>query len=815
MKYQRLLIGTLIFIFLAGLCSFVRLDDDPLIKIKQQLDKWTNEQPVEKVYLHLDKPYYAAGDDIWFKAYVVSGSDHRLSALSGIVNIELIDQKDSIKQSLELQLDHGASHGDFALPDTLHAGNYHIRAYTNYMRNAGSAYFFNQAITIINPIASDKKVIAKTQLPANKIDVQFFPEGGDLVDGISTKVAFKAVDPEGLGADIKGTITDDKGQQAASFGNTHAGMGVFELTPSSGVAYHAKIIYPDGSTGTFPLPKVADKGYVLGIVDDGRGNLLVKVSASKSLLTNSSNQQLTLIAQSAGKIYYTEKTKAGSAVSSFVVPKSKFPSGIAQFTLFTSQGEPVNERLVFIRNPDQLNLTLTTDQRTYAPRQKVKITLDAQNANRQSADGNFSVSVTDETKVPVNADSENNILANLLLTSDLRGYVEHPAYYFNKPEAQTRADLDALMLTQGYHRFEWKQILKGEFPVKRYLPQNTLQVSGTVLTPAGKPVVNGTVKLFDLDSIQFARDTVTDERGRFVFNDLSFEDSVRFIVQARTSKNKKDVEIKMDNLAPESTSGNNPGFDINVSDNLSVYAQSSKQLYDEQRKNGLGNHVISLQEVIIREKKEVARYSSNLNGPGNADQIVQGKELWGMGCVRIADCLEGRLVGVIFRDGIPYSTRDLYRPMQLIVDGAYTDPAYINSLSYFDIQSIEILRSGEYTSIYGGQGGSGVFLVTTRRGGEYDYPEPIYGRGITTYYPKGYYKTREFYSPRYDNPKTNKKLADLRTTIFWQPDLITGKNGKTSFEYFNAGSKGNYRVVVEGIDNQGNIGRQVYHYQVR
>jgi hypothetical protein len=817
MKYQRLLTGSLILILLAGLCAFVNLDDDPLANIKRQLNKWTNEQPIEKVYLHLDKPYYAAGDDIWFKVYAVSGSEHRLSNISGVVNIELVDERDSVKRSVKLVLNHGTADGDFALPDTLNAGNYHIRAYTNYMLNAGSAYFFSQAVLIINPIVAAKRAIANQQPPSGKIDVQFFPEGGDLVDGIKAKVAFKAVAPNGLGIDVAGRVTDDKGKLVASFGTSHAGMGVFEMTPSASATYQAEVSYADGSA-TFALPKVMATGYGLNIIDDGAGKLRVKVSKYPSWLLSSSSgliQQLTLVAQSAGKIYYTAKTKAGEAVNSFVVPKSTFPSGIAQFTLFTPKGAPLNERLVFINNHDQLNLTLNTDRGTYAPRQKVRIILDAQNKDRQPAAGNFSVSVTDETKVPVNEDTENNILASLLLTSDLRGYVENPAYYFNRPEAETRADLDALMLTQGYHRFEWKQILNNEFTPGQYLPENSLRVSGRVLTTAGKPVVHGTVKLFDLDSIQFTRDTVTDENGRFAFNNLSFDDSIRLIIQARTSKNKRDVDIKMDKLQPESTSGSSPVFSIETDSILSVYAQNSKQFYNEQRKFGLGNHVISLQEVIIREKKDVARYSANLNGAGNADQIIQGKELWALGCGHIADCLEGRLVGVIFRNGVPYSTRDLYRPMQVIVDGVYTDPGFINSLNYADIQSIEILRSGEYTSIYGGMGGSGVFLVTTRRGGENDYPDPIYGRGITTYYPKGYYKARQFYSPRYDNPKTNKKLADLRTTIFWQPSLVTEKDGKASFEFFNAGSKGTYRVVVEGIDNNGNLGRQVYHYEVR
>jgi hypothetical protein len=819
MAYRRFFIVLLIFTGIIGIYSFVILED-PLTKIKQQLEKWTAEQPVEKVYLQLDKPYYAAGDDIWFKAYVVSGSSHELSAISGIVNVELVDERDFIKQSVKLSLASGVAHGDFALPDTLHQGNYRIRAYTNYMRNAGSDYFFNQAITILNTINPAKGTTAKKSViaaPAGKIDVQFFPESGYLVNDITTKVAFKAVAPNGLGTAIKGTVTDSKGQQVARFASTHLGMGVFELTPMAGATYQANITYADGTENTIALPAAINREYVLSIADQGPKNLRVKIEFSRSLLMDDPNRQLTLVAQSAGKIYFTGKTKPGVAIFTSVISKSIFPSGIVQFTLFSSAGEPLNERLVFIQNTDQLNLTIAGDQPVYTPRQMVKLTLDAQNGDHQPVTGNFSVSVTDETRVPVEETTENNIMANLLLTSDLRGYVEQPAYYFNKADAQTRADLDLLMLTQGYHRFEWKQILEDDFPAKQYRAENSLQISGTVLTIGGKPVVNGKVKLYDLDSIQFTRDTVTDERGRFVFRDLTFDDSVRFIVQARTAKNKKDVDIKMDKLVPAGTSGNKnyPDYQMDVRSNLTVYAQSSKQLYNEERRFGLGNHVYTLQEVVIREKKAVLQYSSNLNGPGNADQVVLGKTLRDMACPNIADCLQGRLLGVIFKNGMAYSTRD-FGPMQLIVDGVYVDARYLNTLNYYDVQAIEVLRNVGLTGIYGGRGGNGVLLVTTRHGGDdNDEPEPQYGRGITTYYPKGYCKAREFYSPRYDRPETNKQLADLRTTIYWKPELLTGKDGKASFTYFNAGSKGTYRVVVEGIDKDGHIGRQVYRYQVQ
>ncbi|MBD1394036.1 TonB-dependent receptor plug domain-containing protein [Mucilaginibacter glaciei] len=806
MAHKRFFFGFIAAIGLSGLLGFA-VYDDPIDQIVQQINRWGSERPIEKVYLHLDKPYYAAGDDIWFKAYVTAGLKHQLTTISGIVNVDLLDANGVVKQSVKLALKDGTAAGDFALPDTLRGGSYHIRAYTNYTRNAGSDYFFDRPLSIINNTLSSNNSADKTPVKsitvanfqAGKFGTQFFPESGNLVAGIPTKVAFKAIGADGLSEEAKGTITDNNGKQVAQFTSSHLGMGMFELTPVAGNTYTANIIYTSGVTQVVKLPAVSDQGYVLSVDNSNTQNLQIKISAR-----NQSDNVL-LIGQSNGKVYYSSKAKPGLTS----ISKSTLPAGIVQFTLFSAGGEPMNERLVFIQQPDKLRLSLAGNLQTSAPRQKVQFTVAADNG--KPAAGSFSVAVIDESKVPFNDDDENNIMASLLLTSDLKGYVEQLAYYFNNFNNKTRADLDLLMLTQGYRRFDWKEIMNGSLPANTFDPEKALQVYGTVNTPGGKPVANAKIKLIDFDNIEYTMDAVTDARGRFAFTNLTFPDSVRFILQARTDKNKKDVVIKMDSIAPPIGSTYTV---ITRTADLSVYAGASKALYQAQMRFGVGNHVIPLREVIIRAKKQALKYSANLNGPGNADQVILGKDLQ-LGCIRISDCLQGRLVGVTFRNGIPYSTRSFNRPMQVILDGIYVDADFINSINYNDIQAIEVLRNGASTSIYGGRGGSGVMLITTKRGGDTEtYDGPITGRGIKVTYPKGYLKERTFYSPDYNTPKENKQLADLRSTIYWNPSVNTGSDGKASFDYFNAGSKGSYRVIIEGVDNEGNIGRQVYRYKV-
>ena len=216
------------------------------------------------------------------------------------------------------------------------------------------------------------------------------------------------------------------------------------------------------------------------------------------------------------------------------------------------------------------------------------------------------------------------------------------------------------------------------------------------------------------------------------------------------------------------------------------------------------------------------RESANLGGPGRADQVIMGDQLGG--CVKVSDCLIGKINGVVFTSrGGPHNTRTIGNyeviNMSVIVDGLVLDGVHLNDLNANDIYSIEVLRSGATRSIYGSSiAGGGALVITMRHGGERSadstYMTSTAPAGLITYPFKGYFRAKSFYTPKYDHTKKDNEPLDLRTTVYWNPNVITDKDGKASLEFFNNDAKGIYRVVVEGIDDDGNLGRRVYRYKV-
>ena len=920
------------FLFAFIICTTAIAQNDSSF-LNNTANKLSQQPAIEKVYLHLDKPGgYSLNDTIWYKAYTTIGQYHQLSTLSGVLYVELINPKDSVVTRQILHLNSGTAHGDIPLAGSLKRGSYRLRAYTNWMRNLpGSFYDVPLRIGGVSPVLIKEGSVKNP-------DIQFFPEGGALVVGVRSKVAIKSVNANGLGEDVQGTIEDNDGNVVANFTTQHLGMGVFPLTPQSGKTYKAKIKVTGETSFSVDLPKAEEKGYTLALNNSQPDSIFVKIAVNEKTFDEQKNNTFYVIAQNSGKVYYSSQGKLANLVYIAQVDKKRFPAGITQFTLFSQNGEPLAERIAFVRSDDTLKLNVNTDNQVYATRGKVKLSLQSKDGTNAPVMSSLSIAVINESHALTDESAESTIINHLLLSSDLKGYIEKANYYFVNTDDQKLADLDILMLTQGYRNFVWKQVLDNNHPEIAYKPEQAIELSGELKTSSGKPVSNGKVILV-APGEKFIADTVTDLAGKFRFSNIDLSDTSKTVLRARKSNNSDNVSIyvKQPNYPvvksdpqkkfPGNTAGvkltpemiknlqeyqaqekadslvrshNLSGVTIKTKkiskpdkynafgtaperyidmtslrnyfsiydalrfllpkrgDDTTVVVVDGLEVYNQQlmlptylpseiqsvklsevygynpeykkmnthyvvieTKRYAGTDTTMLKEVKIIAKKskkgpEIVN-SANLNGPGNADQIIMADNL--INCVRLSDCLEGKVFGVTFNNGEAYSIRTQNRlrtraSMAVIIDGTMLDGDALNNINPADVYSIEVLRSGSFLSIYGSNAPGGALVITTKRAGDASFATSITPAGLITYPFKGYFKAKAFYVPKYDHPKKDTDPLDRRTTVYWNPNVITDKEGKASFEYFNNDAKGIYRVVVEGIDDNGNLGRQVYRYKV-
>jgi hypothetical protein len=901
------------------LLAFIPKADDPIDKLVTTLQQYFNNHPQEKVYLHTDKPYYLVGDTVWFKAYVTIGYKHQLSGLSGALYVDLLSEGDSVAKELKLPIISGMAVGSFVLDnDVMREGNYRIRAYTQWMRNAGPDYFYDRTFTIGNSIINnvfskidylytkdgsktkvqavlkytDEKGIAyagknvsyqlkdgykiinasgaKTNaqgeitinLPNSKpgelsnsyiltklsvsasetvaktfpiktaslqTDVQFFPEGGNLVNGVKSKVAFKATGTNGLGVVVSGTIIDNQNKEIAQLEIKHLGMGYFYLTPQAGQTYSAKVTYPDGSVNTIKLPNAVNDGYTLSVYTTPKSDsVLVRINAAPGSLNQGG--MLSLIGQSGGKVYFSANVPVSKGMTAIYLPIDEVPSGILQFTLFTSNGDPLNERIVFVQNKDNIDLKINSRKQVYNRREKVDLGIDAKDEAGRPVGGNFSISVVSETAVPSDEASENTIFSQLLLSSDIKGYIEKPNYYFYNPNAETRANLDVLMLTQGYRRFAWKNILTGNVAAPTYKAEKLVNaVTGRVTTMNHKPVPGAKVILIN-NKLRFVQDTVTDNDGRFSFSNLLITNGIDFTIQGMTPKGGKRVTTEVDRVTKTPLTPNNNLGDVNADIPTLIKTSVENNIKQDQElaKYGFETRAHQLREVQIMAAK--AKYGAGNINESQADEVFRPDSR--MPCTTLMECLNEMYKSRIRFDQImsddcgplwvPLIGKERY---VVLIDRVLIQPCQYQSIllgSPLDIDKVYTSHESPAVSakLLGGLnfqrsgGGSqniapAVIAIFTKSG----YFRRTSDPSIVYYAPKGYDYIKEFYSPKYDG-ETSSKVGDLRSTIYWNPRVLTGPTGQTKVSYFNSDQTGTYRVTIEGINADGALARQVYRYKV-
>ena len=322
----------------------------------------------------------------------------------------------------------------------------------------------------------------------NTVKMQFFPEGGDLVEGIESTVAFEAKNEFGKAADVEGFVSGEDGKPIAQFASYHNGMGSFNLNPQDGKNYRVHITKPVGVEDVFEIPAAKADGYVLHADVSNENEVALNISSNKM-------ENLNLVGQTRGKIYFTSVIKAVAGKNTIKIPASLFPEGVAQFTVFDSKGVQRCERLVFLNKKEGMKLSIETDKEKYLPREKVKLTLHVTDASGAPSAASLALAVANDQLLSFADDKQANILSTMLFGYDLTGKIEEPNFYFDATEAKADAALDLLMMTHGWRRYSWKKVMNGDLPLLSFLAEKTL-ISGKVMDGnTGQPLRNAQVKI--------------------------------------------------------------------------------------------------------------------------------------------------------------------------------------------------------------------------------------------------------------------------------------------------------------------------------
>ncbi len=630
--------------------------------------------------------------------------------------------------------------------------------------------------------------------PENNFDVGFFPEGGYMQDGVPGRVAFKALQSDGSPINIKGNVYDNENKLVMKIASFHAGMGVFSLIPESGKSYYAICQNEKGDSLRFELPSSKKNTAVIKTNWVG-DRLWISVSADNNLKTDS----LYLIAHIRGQAIYSQKWD--SSQQKIMFDAEGLPSGVMHIVLLNSRLVPVSERLVFVYNKDEASVKFETDKTDYSKRSLVKANIrvsDPADPENFPLEANVAVSVTDNKDVE--PDSTSTILTYLLLTSDLRGHIENPAYYFQKNKNAQFA-LDVLMMTQGWRRYNPDSLFSEILPKPIYPFEKSMQVSGTIRGGIlSKLSGNASAMLFSVKT-GFNETVTTDRDGRFVFRNFELPDSILYAVKSFSEKGKSNVDVSVDEetfpgVTPRAFYSLQPDNKKDLFHDF-IYKADQKYTYEN------GFRMIHLDQVVVsapEKKKYKSTYYTNANSSLTTEQIEKFKPHTMANLLML-------LPGVFVSQkggGLSISIRGQGTPLFLL-DDVETDIEVIEMLTVDDIGQVDLLKDIGYAAFFGQKGANGVISIMTKTGTLNSVKHRRYDH-FALITPLGYHQPAEFYSPKYDTPEALKaEEPDLRTTLYWNPAVVTDTTGAGSFEFYSADASTTYSVIIQGVSKDGKI----------
>jgi hypothetical protein len=776
----------------------------------QQLDSILNiaetKYMQEKVYLQTDKNSYSNGETVWFKAYMIA--DNLPGPLSKTLYAELMNEKGNILQRKTMPIILAGAASDFIIPDSLADSRLFIRAYTAWMLN------FDSSLLCVKPINIIPKKITPKKQAAPVYGITFFPEGGDLIEGLSSQVAFKATDQDGVPVAVKGDIVSSNNKTLTSFTAAHDGMGTFALAPQPGETYKAIWKDKSGVKRETPLPVAKKDGIVLSI---SFPNNQLNYSITRPDITTPEFMRFTVVAQTQQRVMYSAQINLAkkAAVTAPIITDS-MPDGVLQITVFNGLMEPVAERLVFVNNNAY---SFITDMHMI----EQNISRHGRNVLQLDVGGtlltNLSVAVTDGDVNPVSK-NESNIYTELLLSTDLKGSVYNPAYYFSEADS-AKEYLDLVMMTNGWRRFKWEKILNNQWPAMTYQPDNYLALQGRVLglsrTMLYNKQISGILKTKNNPPSFF--NIPINEKGDFLTDGMFFFDTAKLYYQLSNDKDKSLTSAASFSFANTFIKG--PVFNKELLSNLYqpdktdstalVKSNSLAALRRAQQLNAA--KVQTLEEVKITTKQKSLKqkldeeYTSGFFSGGDGYTFTTEDDPFAKSSQGVLQYLQGKVAGLQISTNGGGSATWRGSATSFFLNESPSDINMLQSINMNDVALIKVFRPPFFGASGGGAGGA--IAIYTKKGASLN--NDFKGLPFTNIY--GYSAIREFYSPDYiTNPDPLAK--DYRTTLYWSPHVYIDKNSRRiTLPFFNSDNCKKIRVIVEGINELGQLTREEKMFQ--
>ena len=838
-----------------------------LLSYVQNIYQFSQICPQEKVYLHFDNTAYFQGDVIWFSAYVVDATSH-MPAQSKVLYVELLSPNGVVLKQLKLKVENGRAHGSLPLVDAsteqaralrgvmaLPSGFYEVRAYTRTMLNFDSAGIFSRVFPVYeapqkdgdysNPIMQRWDNPYDVQRPepekAHVLSLTFYPEGGNLILGKPCRVAFKAIDANGQGADISGYLTTDDTEHPITIETLHDGMGQFTFIPTK-KRHQATVTY-NGKQHTFRLPEAKSEGYTLRVDNLREGQI-------RGMLTGHAgcpDELLGIMLMNRGKACYFDTLSIHQGNASWSIPKEMLPTGVHQLTLFNAAGNILAQRHLFVNNGIETGaIEIATSTQHPAPFAKVDMSVRTTSPDGTPLPTTISLAVRDSKNLGTTY--ADNIYTNMLLSSELKGYIHHPEYYFEASDLEHTRALDLLMMIQGWTRCSWTQMARVEpFYVKHYI-EDGLVIDGYLLgRMKDKPIEGATVKmrLYSPDRSQTQESTVvTDANGSFGFAVEEFMGTWDMFLSATENDKQIDCRMRLDRASRPTTRAYSHAEmylpeHINIWDSLPI-----PDIQNEPMLQAIPDSTFLLDNVDVHGRKKYIDYLTFK--AYNAEEDTEFHLDQGRYTYMVRDYLKDKGYNIDYSqyDGqIPtdITTRDemmawairqcpinnrrvlwyLHDHDKQWIKASYTpgfdiDMEDVKSIIVYDspieytslpfvreVLSIEILESLRTTvQTDSNFFAPGLYVVDITM-----YPNGLRkskakGQRQTTF--RGYSEMPEFYAPEYpDGPIQGD--TDYRRTLYWNPSLTTDEQGETMVTFYNNGYSKHFSVSAEGLTPQGTI----------